>query len=93
MSNIAKRLRNTLLDWGSDMPVIGEAAAEIERLTAREEQRAERLRLYMNRIGELEADNERLLAALQEIEDFPYVGAQASQKIRGIARRAREPKP
>lgn len=70
-----------------------EAAAEIERLTAREEQRAERLRLYMNRIGELEADNERLQAALQEIADFPYVGAQASQKIWGIARRALEPKP
>jgi hypothetical protein len=64
---------------------------EIERLTAREEQRAERLRLYMNRIGELEADNERLRAALQEIADFPYVGTQASQKIWGIARRALEP--
>jgi hypothetical protein len=58
-----------------------------------EEQRAERLRLYMNRIGELEADNERLRAALQEIADFPYVGTQASQKIWGIARRALEPKP
>jgi len=73
--------------------LIADLRAEIERLTAREEQRAERLRLYMNRIGELETDNERLRAALQEVADFPYVGTQASQKIWGIARRALEPKP
>jgi Trp operon repressor len=44
-------------------------------------------------LTEAAAEIARLLAALQEIEDFPYVGTQASQKIRGIARRAREPKP
>jgi hypothetical protein len=67
---------------------LAKAMLEIERLTAREEQRAERLRLYMNRIGELEADNERLLAALHgimEATDLDEVGV--------IARRALEPKP
>jgi chromosome segregation ATPase len=89
-TEISERLRDPNV---ISMAVRLEAADEIERLTAREEQRAERLRLYMNRIGELEAEIERLRAALQEIADFPYVGTQASQKIWGIARRALEPKP
>lgn len=38
-----------------------------------------------NRLGR---QNLRLMAALREIRDFPYVGTQASQKIATIARAA-----
>jgi hypothetical protein len=50
-------------------------------------------KITITELEALRAEIERLREALQEIEDFPYVGTQASQKIRGIARRAREPKP
>ncbi len=78
-----------------------EAAAEIDQLTGSKaalQTEIERLKadgdgLLYEELMKATADNARLLAALQEIEDFPYVGTQASQKIRGIARRAREPKP
>lgn len=64
---------------------------ELHRLRAENERLHRQLVSDINaetEIDRLETENERLRAALKEIEDFPYVGTQASTKIRLIARAA-----